>query len=376
VRPTRRIVFVVNHAGFFLSHRLPLALAARDAGYEVVVATPKSKHVPRILAAGLRWEEFRMSRSGMHPLRELLTLFDIRRLYRRLAPDLVHHVSSKPVLYGTLLARLNRVPAVVNAISGLGGVFAGGESRLMQNAIKAAYAVMLRHPHMKVIFQNDEQRDAFVSRGWLREEQTILIRGSGVDLMAFAPGERSGAAVPLVVFASRMLKTKGVEDMVAAARLLRARGVQVRVALVGEPDPDNPRSVTAETLRGWAVEGIVEYRGRSEDMPAVFREADIVAFPSYYAEGVPKVLLEAAASGLPVVTTDWPGCRDVVQDGVNGLLVPVRDPEALANAIAALATDPERRRAMGRAAREKAVAQYSVDAVIAETLEIYRELLR
>jgi glycosyltransferase involved in cell wall biosynthesis len=374
----KKLLFVANHAGFFISHRLPLAIAAREAGWDVHIATPKSKHVPLLLEQGLQWHELRLSRAGLRPLEELRTLWALTALYRRLAPDVVHHVTSKPVLYGTLVARLTGMPAVVNAISGMGIVFAGENSlrlRVLQRLVSIGYRVALRHPRMRVIFQNEEHRAAFIRNRWIRANDAVLIAGAGVDMSMFSPSPRPESDGPVrVVLATRMLFAKGIAEFVEAARLLRARGANVRMSLVGEPDPANPGSVPLETLQRWNDEGAVEYRGRSETMPAVFAEADIVTLPSYYGEGLPKVLIEAAACGLPIVTTDWPGCREAVRDGVNGLLVPIRDAAKLADAIERLARDPELRRTMGARGREQAVAGWSLESVVAQTLALYREL--
>lgn len=369
----RSILFVVNHAGFFLSHRLPIALAAQKAGYDVTIATPKSKHVPRIESAGLRWVPLQLSRSRLNPFGELRTLLDLRRLYRRERPDVVHHVTSKPVLYGTFMARWTKVPAVVNAISGMGHAYASGASPLLRKLVRFFYATALRHPRMSVIFQNDDHRNEFVANGWVKANDSLIIRGSGVDTKAFRPHDEK-RDVPVVMFASRMLLTKGLGEFIEAARMLRARGVNARFALVGDADPDNPRSATEAQLRAWHDEGVVEYRGRSENMPEAFRGADIIAFPSYYAEGVPKVLIEAAACGLPIVTTDWPGCRDVVEHGVNGLLVPIHDAAAVADAVEKLVNDRALREAYGRAGREKAERLWSLETVIDAHLAVYKEL--
>ena len=373
----KKLLLVANHAGFFLSHRLPIAIAAREHGWDVHVATPKSKHVPRIVELGLAWHELRLSRSDIRPLEELRTIADLARLYCGLRPDIVHHVTAKPVLYGTLVARLIGVPAVINAVSGLGILFADQSSprlRLLQRLISIGYRVALRHPRMRVIFQNEELRDAFVANRWVEPGQAVLIAGAGVDMQVFAPKPRTeeGGATR-VVLATRMLFPKGIAEFVEAARILRTRGANVRMILVGEPDPANPGSVSLETLQRWNDEGAVVYRGRSEEMPSVFAEADIVALPTYYGEGLPKVLIEAAACGLPIVTTDWPGCREVVHDGENGLLVPIRDAVRLADAIERLARNPELRRRMGARGRERAVAEWGLDSVVAQTLALYTE---
>jgi glycosyltransferase involved in cell wall biosynthesis len=367
-----RILFVVNHAGFFLSHRLPLAVAAVAAGYEVHVATPASKHVAEIREAGLQWHEIRLVRSRLNPVGELRTFWSLLRLYKSIRPDIIHHVTSKPVLYGTIAARLGKVAAVVNAVSGMGHVFVTSERRasLIRAVIMAGYRLALRHPRMLVIFQNESDRASFMENGLL-SEQTVLIPGSGVDVSVFDIVDRSERSLPMIVFPGRMLTTKGLAEFVEAARILQKDGVRARFVLAGEPDPENLASVPEEIIRRWVSEGLVEYRGRCHDMPRIFREADVACLPSYR-EGLPKALIEAAASGLPVVTTDVPGCRDVVQHGRNGFLVPARDPVALAEALRLLIEDPLLRKTMGLLGRERAVREFALDNVVAATLDVYR----
>jgi glycosyltransferase involved in cell wall biosynthesis len=371
------LLYVVNHAGFFVSHRLPLALAAIDAGYEVHVASPRSKHVPLLLQLpGITWHQLPLTRSGVNPLREFRAFVAICRLYRRVKPTVVHHVTSKPVLYGTLAARVTGVPAVVNAVAGLGHMYTQGgvPRRLLRQLISAGYRVALRHPAMRVIIQNRDDLARFVGNSWVRSEDAVLIPGSGVDVTQFAPRERAPAAAVQIVLASRLLYTKGVAEFVEAARDLQSRGLAVRCVLVGEPDADNPASVPLDVLQRWHAAGVIEYRGRTENMPAVYAETDIVCLPTYYGEGVPKGLIEAAACGLPIVTTDWPGCRDIVTDGENGLLVPPRDARALADALAALAVNPELRLRMGQRGRSRVVGVFCLDTVVRKTLALYAEL--
>ena len=371
-----RVLYVVNHAGFFLSHRLPLALAASRLGYDVHVATPRSKHVPRIADAGLAWHQLLLSRSSKKPWTEIQTLRSLTSLYRSVRPDLVHHVTSKPVLYGTPIARRTGVPAVVNAISGMGHVFAdnGALLGLTRTGVSLAYRGALRHPHMKIIFQNAEHQSAFIARGWVRPSECVLIPGSGVDTSVFAPATGGPRDVPTVVFASRMLLTKGLREFVAAAQMLRDRSVRARFVLVGEPDPDNLASVTQAQLDAWVAQGIVESWGRRENMPEVFAQADIACLPSY-SEGMPKVLIEAAACGVPLVATDIAGCRDIARDGDNGLLVPVRDSARLAEAIERLLRDPGLRERMSRRGRERVINEFSLDLVVRQTMDVYASLL-
>ncbi|MGK2855602.1 MAG: glycosyltransferase family 4 protein [Thermoanaerobaculia bacterium] len=374
---TRRVLMVVNHAGFFLTHRLSLAVAAREAGYDVHIATPQSKHVPAIEASGLSWHAVRLTRSGTNPLAELRAVSDLASLYRTLRPALVHHVTTKPVLYGTAAARITGVPAVVNALAGLGHLSLADDlfHRLLRGTVRLGFKAVLRHRNMRVIFQNEDDRAAFVDRGILSPGETVIVPGSGVDPDLFHPSDRPRGNPPVVVLPSRMLYTKGVAEFVDAARMLRADDVPARFVLVGEPDPDNPASIPQEQLSRWATEGAVEWQGRRDDMPAVYAESDVVVLPSYR-EGMPKVLIEAAACGLPAVTTDVPGCRDVVEHERSGLLVPVRDEgRELAKAITRLLRDEPLSRAMGRRGRAMVLERFALSRVVDQTLSIYGELL-
>lgn len=370
-----KVLIVVNHAGFFLSHRLPVALAAKARGWEVHIATPRSKHVPRIEAAGLQWHPIRLSRSGLNAFAELRTIVDLVRLYRAIRPDVIHHVTTKPVLYGTLAARIARMPAVVNALAGLGHVFYdSGANRLLRSVVLAGYSLALRHPNVHFIFQNDEDRDVFLQRRWVHRDAVTMIRGSGVDVERFVPAPRIEGVAPTVVLASRLLYTKGVPEYVEAARRIRGRGSSARFVIVGEPDPDNPGSIPLAQLQAWAEEGSVEYWGRREDMPEVLAAAEVFCLPTYYREGVPKAIIEAAACALPVVTTDTPGCRDIVRDGENGLLVPPRNVDALEQALEKLLADPELRRRMGDAGRLRVMQDFSLSQVVDATLRVYEDL--
>ncbi|MCU7904617.1 MAG: glycosyltransferase family 4 protein [Candidatus Thiodiazotropha sp. (ex Epidulcina cf. delphinae)] len=368
----RLILFVVNDPGFFLSHRLPLAIAAREQGYEVCVATPSGDGVEQIRAEGLSYRRVSLSRSGANPFAELRTIWGLYKLYRELRPSLVHHVTIKPVLYGTLAARLAKVPAVVNAISGLGFVFLaqGWFSAMARSAVLTSYRWLFSRRRLWVIVQNKDDYGYLLEQGCLSREKIELIRGSGVDTEHFTMRPETDDA-PLVVLPARMLWDKGVEEFVEAARQLRRMGVKARFALVGGIDPDNPESVPAGRLAEWARQGIVEWWGNRQDMPVVFSLAHIICLPSYR-EGLPKVLLEAAACGRSIVTTDVPGCREVVIEGENGLLIPARQSKPLAEALRQLIDNPEKRRAMGRRARAMAEAEFSIHQVVERHLDIYR----
>jgi glycosyltransferase involved in cell wall biosynthesis len=371
-RVHKRLLFLVNDAGFFVSHRLPLALGARDCGFEVHVGTAPGDASAIIESHGIAHHPLPLSRSGTNLLGELRVFIEIVRVIRRLKPDIVHLVTVKPVVYGGIAARLLNVPGVVAAISGLGHVFITNDvrTRFLRKFVKAAYRIALRRPHLKVIFQNDSDRAALVQMGAVSQESSVIVRGSGVDLGKYRCTREPGG-VPVVTFAARLLRQKGVFEFVAAAALLRAQGVQARYQLVGDTDPGNVSSVTAEELERWKREGVVEVLGYRSDIAEVFAASNLIVLPSYR-EGLPKVLVEAAACGRAVVTTDTPGCRDAVDPGKTGVLVPPRDTESLAKAICSLLTDPMRRQQMGTAGRALAEREYAIEHIVATHLEIYR----
>ncbi len=372
-----KILLVVNAEWYFWSHRLSLAKALRDSGCEVSVAAAVERgYQSAIEQAGFRFTPLHLQRRSTNPWRELQSVLELYRLYRRERPDLVHHITIKPVLYGSVAARAAAIPAVINTIPGLGYTFlgAGWRGKAMRWAISQAYHFALLGPHLRVIFQNAEDRAIFWSRRIVAPERTILIRGSGVDLQRFAPAPQP-AGVPLILLAARLLWDKGVGEFVEAARYLKARNVECRVVLVGIPDPENPKSIPGSTLEGWHAEGVIEWWGLRDDMPDILKQTSIVVLPSYR-EGVPRILLEAAAAGLPIIATDVPGCREIVHHDENGLLIPPRDPAALADALQSLLVDPERRAQMGQCGRELVVKEFSDEQVVRETFVVYRDLLK
>lgn len=370
-----KILFLVTEDWYFWSHRLSLARAARDAGFEVIVATRVGEYGDQIAREGFKLVPIGLLRRSHNPWRELRSIRELVRIYRTERPHLVHHVALKPLLYGSLAAVFAGVPSVVNAIAGMGFVFnsSSGTARMLRPFVQRAFRLLLNRPCSRLILQNPDDREMLVRARVLQPERIVLIRGCGVDLNAFVPSpEPSGVA--LVALASRMLWDKGVSEFVEAVRILQRRNVLARFVLVGDSDPENLAAVPASQLRAWHDSGVVEWWGRRDDMPSVFAQANIVCLPSY-GEGLPKVLIEAAACARPIVTTDAPGCREVVRQGENGLLVPARDPQSLANALQQLISSPSLRRRMGARGREIAVAEFSEEKVVKETLSLYRELL-
>jgi glycosyltransferase involved in cell wall biosynthesis len=372
---TKKLLFVVNVDWFFLSHRLPIALKAQQAGIEVHIATGITDRVNILQSHGLIVHPLVLVRGGLGAFNAVKTVFELRRIFRAVQPDVIHLVTIKPVLLGGFVAIWLRVPSLVSAVSGLGYVFTakGRYARLLQWIVGRIYSIAFGHYNQIVIFQNPDDRDTLVAASGLSKTKVEMIRGSGVDLNLYqVTPEVSG--VPVVLFPARFLVDKGIFEFVQAATLLRAKGILARFVLVGMIDLSNPTSISQNQLDEWLAEGMVENWGYRTDMPEVIASANLVVLPSYR-EGLPKVLLEAAAGGRAVVTTDVPGCRDAIELGVSGLLVPVRDSESLALAIEQLLANPKERMAMGLAGRELAEKEFDILTVVDKHLAIYQRLL-
>lgn len=374
LKKERVLLFVVNVDWFFLSHRLCIAQRAMKSGYAVHIATGLTSRKSDLEALGLIVHPLILSRNGAGLGNALRTALQLWQIFRSLKPDVVHLVTIKPLLIGGIVARLVGVRAVVAAVSGLGFVFTadGMRALLRRKAIGHVYRIALGHRNLKVIFQNVDDLSALRGPANLPLRKITIIRGSGVDLTRFCATPIPGG-LPVVMLASRLLGDKGVREFVAAAKLLRQRGTKARFALVGTVDIANPTSIAQTELNAWLAEGAIEQWGHRTDMPATLAEASIVVLPSYR-EGMPKVLLEAAASARAVVTTDVPGCRDAILPGVSGLLVPAKNQQALASAIDSLLQDPERCKTMGMAGRKLAEEAFDEQAVVEAHMGIYREL--
>ena len=370
-----RLLYLITEDWFFWSHWLDVARAARDAGFDVTIATRVTDHSERITGEGFQLLPLGMVRRSHNPFRELIAIGELVRLYRRVRPDIVHHVAMKPILYGSLAAWISGVSGVVNEFAGLGHTFTQEGNGLLHWCVKTGLRTVVGLGGSTVLVQNRDNQDQLVRERIVRIARTKIIAGSGVDVKMFS-SKVSPSGIPIVLLPARMLWDKGVGEFVGAARRLKGHGIQARFILAGRRDEHNPAAIPESSLVEWAREGVVEWWRHREDMPAVYEAATLVVLPSYYGEGLPKVLLEAAACGKAIVTTDMPGCRDVVQDRHNGILVPPRDSTALAAAIEELLTDGRSREVMGRRGRELAVAQWSVQRIAEQVLSVYSELLK
>ncbi len=371
-----KILFVVNEAKFFLSHRLPIAQEASKRGYEVMVACGADTGESKLVALNIKYRTLPLSRSGINPMEELRTFLALLKIYREERPDLVHHITIKPVLYGTPAARWSGVPAVVNAVPGMGFIFTrrGQIAAIRRSFVNLWYRIALSHPNMRVIFQNIEDMRGFLGHAIIDRDQAALIRGAGVDLKLFKSTPEPEGHITFVLVA-RMLRDKGVREFVEAARLVKERYPEWRFRLVGQVDPGNPSSLSRQEMDTWHASGVIEWLGERGDVERVIAEAHVVCLPSYGGEGLPKALLEGAASGRAMIASDVPGCREVVRHEVTGITVQPRDAQALAQAMLRLGEDGSLRARFGRSARQKAEAVFSVEDTVRHTFLVYEELL-
>ena len=374
-----KFVFFANTDWYLYNFRLSTAQRLQADGHEVVMLSPPGPFGERFAAHGFRWVTLPMDRASLNPLREAGTLRHLARLLRRERPDLLHNFTVKCAVYGGLAARMARVPAIVNAVAGMGYVFTSNsaKARLLRPMVKSMMRATLDNRRSLLILQNPDDAEIFIQSRLVAAERIQVIRSSGVNTTRFRPAPRATGVRLRVLLAARLLWEKGIQEYVDAAVALKAQGRDIEFLLAGMPDPGNPRSVASADVQRWADAGTVTWLGHVEDMPALFNTVDVMALPSYYREGVPKSLIEGAAAGLALITTDLPGCREVVtRDGVNGLVVEPRNAKALADLIARLDDDRALLRRLGDRAREKALSDFDERLVIQRTVDAYDQLLR
>ena len=375
-----KVILFANTDWYLFNFRRSLALALQAEGYDVLLLSPPGEYGPRLRVLGLRWQPLAMDRRSVNPLRESALLWRVATLLRHERPALLHNFTIKSAVYGSLAARMARVPARINAVDGLGYVFASNDrkARVLRPAVRTLLRSALRGRNTRLILQNPDDKAAFEQFKLVESSRVKLIPGAGVDCTRFTPRitRRDTADQPVrILLAARLLWEKGIAEYAKAARILRAQGRDVRFLLAGTPDPGNPAAVPEATLREWVEEGVLEWLGHVGNMRELYASVDIVVLPSYYREGIPTSLTEGAACGLPLITTDMPGCREVVTDGEDGLLIQPRDAEALASAIARLLDSPELAARLGHAARAKALDVFDEQIIIRRTLDVYRRLL-
>jgi glycosyltransferase involved in cell wall biosynthesis len=372
-----KLLLFANTDWYLYNFKQSLAMALRDAGHEVIMASPAGPYGAKLRSLGFEWVPAPMRRGSLNPLRELALIVWLWSLMRRERPDVVHGFTIKCAVYGALAGRLASVRRV-NSIAGLGYVFTSSDlkARLLRSPLRVMMRAALGGEGARLVLQNPDDVSYFAKEKIASLDRIRLIRGSGVDCSRFAPAREAPARRDTelrVMLAARMLWDKGVAEFVEAARILKDEKRSLRFLLAGAPDDGNPAAVPEQRLLDWQAEGLVHWLGHVADMPDLLTGVDIVVLPSYR-EGLPKTLIEAAACAKPLITTDAPGCREVVTHEVDGLLVPVGDAKALAAAIARLQDDVDFARRLGKAARRKALEQFDERIVIAQTIAVYEEL--
>ncbi|HEY5106830.1 MAG TPA: glycosyltransferase family 4 protein [Caulobacteraceae bacterium] len=378
VPPKYKVVLFANTDWYLYNFRLSLARALVEAGYDVLLISPPGKYGPRLRALGYRWLPIAMERRSLNPLVEIAVVCRLARLFRREAPALVHGFTIKCAVYGAVAARLAGVAARVSSVAGLGYVFVSRDARarLLRNPLKWILRFALGGRRASLIVQNETDLRFFVDNGLARAECTHLIPGSGVDCTRFTP--RAGARRPgplRVLLASRLLWDKGIGEYARAAEALKTEGRDIEFMLAGDPDPGNPASIPSEIVASWNMAGPLRWLGHVEETAPLYAEVDVVVLPSRYGEGLPRSLIEAAACGKALITTDAPGCRDVVAHEKTGLLIPIEDWSALAAAIARLDDDRRLAHSLGQAARARALECFADPIILRATTELYAKVI-
>jgi glycosyltransferase involved in cell wall biosynthesis len=369
-----KIILFANTDWYLFNYRLPLALTLQEQGHDVLLLSPAGNYFKKILDCGLRWQVFNLSRSGVNPITEITTIFRLVHLYRREKPDLVHNFTIKSVIYSSLAARILGINKSVNSITGMGYIFTRNDifTIFTRPFVYLLYKIALKNS--RVIFQNSSDQKFFTQKHLVNSGQSVIIPGSGVDIKKFKPAQQPDG-IPIVVLCARMLWEKGIQEFVDAAEIIKGKGISSRFVLVGMPDKENPLSINEKQLDTWSNSGIVEIWGWHEDMAKIYQGASIACLPSYYREGLAKSLIEAAACGRALVASDIPGCREVIKEGINGLLVPPRQVLPLAQALEKILINSKLRKKMGLESRKIAVSYFSAQKINEATLSEYSKLL-
>ena len=401
----KKILYLIATDNYFCSHRFNLGKASLKAGYEVALATactPQTQHKNDIENAGIAVFPLQhFSRAGLNPIRQFRSLLELYRIYKKYKPDIVHQVAMKPVVFGSLIAYLCRVPKVINAVAGLGFLFTEKHpSEDNPKSIKKTILLKLLAPLFRIIFsrnntalilQNEDDLNTLADSGFLKRSSynfnnnTFIIRGAGIDPDAF---QALGFATPppiVIACVSRMLWSKGIGELINAAKIIKNYNINmdidktstpkikmqaVQILLYGMPDPENPASISSKQLQAWHDSGIIIWKKYCNNTAKAYADCHIAVLPSYR-EGLPKSLLEAACAGRPIVTTDVPGCREIVKDGENGILVPAKDCKALSDALLTLILNEDLRKQMGEAGRARVLKYFQDSCVIEQTLSLY-----
>ena len=370
-----KILLFANTDWYLFNYRLSLAQALVDAGHEVILLSPPGQYGRTLTDYGLDWQLFPLSRRGLNPISETISILKLASLYRQIKPDITHHFTTKCIIYGSFAAKMAGIPHIINAVTGRGYIYSHNDwsTAVARKMISPLYKASINGT--EVIFQNEEDRHFFLGKKFIDEVHSHLIPGSGVDVDKFQVSPLPSGK-PIILLPSRMLWSKGVNEFITAASIFRKDGLNALFVLVGEPDPGNPDSIPVNQLEEWDHLDNVEWWGWQDDMVKVFQKSTVVCLPSYYGEGLPKSLIEGAASGRPLVATDIPGCREVIRQGINGYLVPIKDGVSLAKAIEKTITDKDLTQQMGHNSRKIVECRYSTEIVNNATISIYNKYLK
>lgn len=374
----KKILILVNTLSFLISHRIDVIKAAKDNGYKVIVAYGELGNTKTSILSkyGVDYLQVPLKRRSINPFKEIWSFFSICRIFYKHKPDIVHLITIKAYLYGGIAARLIRVPGVISAIAGLGIFFNKNNwsNFFFQKIVYLIFYLAFRHPNQKVIVQNLEDKKNLIKFISLNSKKILLFRGSGVNLSKFTNLKEKNDVITICC-ASRLLHEKGIFDFVSAAKIIKKKNINAKFLLAGDLDPDNPTSLNNQDLQNIIEEKVVEVLGYQKDIPALYARSHIICLPSFYGEGLPKALIEAAAASRAVVTTDIPGCRDAIILNKTGLLVPAKDPQKLADALQWLIENPKERYEMGKAGRKFAEKEFSIEKIVQNHLNIYQELI-
>lgn len=376
----QKVILLANTDWYLFNFRLSLAYMLRDRGFDVILLSPNGSYGPKLRDLGFCWEVMPMERRSLNPWREFGLVLWLARFFRRERPLLVHGFTIKGAVYGSLAARLAGVPIRVNAIDGMGYVFTSDQlrARMLRPVVRHVMRSAFHGERSAVILQNSDDVALFKHSRLAADRSLRLIKGAGVNLTRYLPHgpHVSQPRAPLrVVLAARLIWEKGIGEFVEASRMLRSEGRSVTFLLAGSPDEGNPAAIRRSQIEKWVCDGLLVWLGHVSDMPALLSDVDVVVLPSYYREGLPTTLIEGAACALPLITTDAPGCREVVtRNGEDGILIPARDAKALADAIRILDDDRALGVKLGLAARKRALEEFDESIVLGEMFAVYQEL--
>ena len=367
-----KIIFAANTSWYLYNFRLPLLKELVKRGYQVFALAPFDSYAKHFQEYGIMHVDIQITRSGINPIEDIVLLFKFFSIYKRHKPDIVQHFTVKPVIYGTIAARVSRVKHIYNMVPGLGYVFTGTSFKKfwVQKIVRFLYRrTMLFSQH--VFFQNKDDRNYFLEHNMVDKHKTSVIPGTGVDTVKFSPRKHASKNVVTFILAARMLWDKGIKEYVDAAHILRKKYNNVDFWLLGPVDLQNPKGISSEQLEQWNEKGTVKYFGMTDNIRSYLEKADVIVLPSYYREGLPLSLLEGAAMGMPIITTDSTGCREVVEDGINGYLVPIKNSAKLASTMEKYILNPELISSMGQASRDIAVRKFDSKQVVKKILKYY-----